>query len=262
MSDPKNTTVDQTVTEPFDSPATLRKQRLEGINAQLKARGLKQLRKLGDQTEGEIETTKIVEIYDHSKRFFTDVKFAVLFPGGKEGEFTVRFNANGEVSDGAVIVVLVNGRFAIIKQWRLPLGVWTYEVCRGFGEKLDNAQINGQLGTLKIGDLPIGTVTRELGEEVMATAEISSVTHLGNIAENSGTNAVSPAHFLVQIQVDEARLAAKLSGSEGLKVYLWTADEVDRQLGKRIADNHSITALCLAQRHIDRLPRRTDSATK
>ncbi|MDZ4835605.1 MAG: hypothetical protein SGJ27_17660 [Candidatus Melainabacteria bacterium] len=260
MSDSQIQTPDQAVTEPAESPVTLRKQRLEAINTQLQARGLKQLRKLGDQTEGEIETTKIVDIYDHSKRFFTDVKFAVIFPGGKEGEFTVRFNANGEVSDGAVIVVLINGRFAIIKQWRVPLGVWTYEVCRGFGDKLDNAQIHGQLGTLKIGDLPIGTLTRELGEEVMATAEISSVTHLGNIAENSGTNAVSPAHFLVQIQVDEARLSDKLKGTEGLKVYLWTADEVDRQFGKRIADNHSITALSLALRHSERLPRRTDNA--
>ncbi len=239
------------------SRISIRAERLAAINLELKARGLKQIRKLGDYTEGEFEVTRIIEIYEHSKRFFTDVKFAVLFPNGKEGEFTVRFNANGEVSDGAVIVVLINGLYAIVKQWRLPLGVWTYEVCRGFGEKLDQAQIQGQLGTLKIGDLPLGTLTRELGEEVMATAEISSVTHLGNVAENSGTNAVSPAHFLVQIQVNEALLAAKLKGTEDLKVYLWTADEVDCQLGKKIADNHSIAALCLANRHIDRLPRRT-----
>lgn len=256
MSDSQNQTADQTFAEPSDSPATLRKQRLEAINAQLKERGLKQLKKLGDHTKGEFETTKIIEIYDHSKRFFTDVKFAAIFPGGKDGEFTVRFNANGEVSDGAVIVVVINGLFAIIKQWRVPLGVWTYEVCRGFGEKLDNAQNRGELGTLKISDLPIGTLTRELGDAVMATAEITSVTHLGKIAENTGTNAVTPDHFLVQIQVDEALLATKLNGADGLKVFLWTADEVDRQLGKRIADNHSITALCLAQRHIDRLPRR------
>ncbi|MDZ4837372.1 MAG: hypothetical protein SGJ27_26600 [Candidatus Melainabacteria bacterium] len=258
MSNTQNQTPAASQTEVAD----LRKQRLAAINLELQTRGLKQIRKLGDHTEGEIETTRIVEIFEHSKRFFTDVKFAVTFPGGKEGEFTVRFNANGEVSDGAVIVVLINGRFAIIKQWRVPLGVWTYEVCRGFGEKLDQAQIQGVLGTLKIGDLPLGTVARELGEEVMATAEISSVTHLGNIAENSGTNAVSPAHFLVEIQVDETRLTDKIKGSEELKVYLWTADEVDHQIGKRIADNHSITALSLATRHIERLPRRTEPTTK
>jgi len=235
-----------------------RQELLSTINAELKQRGLKQLRKLGDHTEDEVEITGLVEIYEHSKRFFTDVKFAVLFPGKKEGQFTVRFNANGEVSDGAVIVVTVNGKFAIVKQWRLPLCQWTYEVCRGFGEKLDKAHIQGELGTLKIGDLPLGTLTRELGEEVMATAEVRSVTHLGNIAENSGTSAVAPAHFLVQLQVDEALLAAKLKGADAtLKVYLWTADELDRQLGNRIADNHSVTALCLATRYIERLPRRT-----
>lgn len=257
MSTPQNPTVDQTATEPSDSPATLRKQRLEAINAQLKERGLKELRKLGDHTKGEFELTRIVEVYDHSKRFFTDIKFAAIFPDGKEGEFTVRFNVNGAISDGAVIVVVINGLFAVIKQWRVPLGLWTYEVCRGFGAKLDNAQNRGELGTLKISDLPIATLTRELGDALMATAEITSVTHLGKIAENTGTNAVTPDHFLVQIQVDEALLAAKLESADGLKVCLWTADEVDRQLGKRIADNHSITALCLAQRHIDRLPRRS-----
>lgn len=236
-----------------------REQTLATVNAELKQRGLKQLRKLGNHLEGEIEATRIIEIFEHSRRFFTDVKFAVTFPGGKEGEFTVRFNANGEVSDGAIIVVLINGLFAIVKQWRLPLGQWTYEVCRGFGEKLDQAQIQGELGTLKIGDLPLGTLTRELGQEVMATAEINSVTHLGNIAENSGTNAVVPAYFLVQIEVDQALLQSRIEGSEGLKVYLWSADEVDRQIGKRIADNHSIVGLSLAGRYIDSLPRRTEA---
>lgn len=238
-----------------------RQTRLEQINAQLKERGLKPLRKLGDITQGEIEVLRVVDIFDHSKRFFTDVKFAVAFPGGNQGEFTVRFNANGEVSDGACIVVLINGLYAIVKQWRLPLGQWTYEVPRGFGDKLDQAKVAGNLGTLNIGDLPLGTVVRELGEEVMKTCQITSVTHLGNIAENSGTNAVVPSHFLVQLEVDEAQLQAKLQGSESelLKVLLWSQAEVDRQLGQRIADNHSIVALSLASRYIDRLPRRKRS---
>lgn len=230
---------------------------LQTINALLAERGLKQLKKLGDHTKGEIEITNVFEIYEHAKRFFTDVRFAVVFPNGSGGEFTVRFNANGEVSDGAVIVVLVNGLYAIVKQWRLPLGQWTYEVCRGFGDKLDKAHIQGELGTLKIGDLPLGTLARELGEEVMATAAISSVTHLGNIAENSGTHAVAPAYFLVQIEVDEDKLAKKVKGSEGMCVQLYTADALDMQIGKRICDSHSIVALTLANRHIDKLPRRT-----
>jgi 8-oxo-dGTP pyrophosphatase MutT (NUDIX family) len=233
-----------------------RNDRLVAISAELARRGLKPLKKLGDLSKGEIEVVGIKEIYDHSARFFTDVKFEVLFPGGNSGEFTIRFNANGATSDGAVIVVLINGQFVIVKQWRLPLGQWMYEVPRGFGEKLDRAQIQGELGTLKIGDLPLGTLARELGEEVMKEAEVTSVTHLGNIGENSGTSNVVPSYFLVQLQVDDGKLAARLGGSEAeIKVQLWTAERVRSEIGRKLCDNHTITALSLALRHIETLAR-------
>jgi hypothetical protein len=229
---------------------------LAAINTELSSRNLKTLRKLGDSSRGEIEVVGLKAFYEHSARFFTDVKFDVLFPGGKSGEFTVRFNANGSVSDGAVIVSVVNGRFAIVKQWRLPLSQWTYEVPRGFGEQVDKAQINGVLGTISIADLPLGTVTRELGEEVMKDATIQSITHLGNIAENSGTSNIAPSYFLVQITVDEKLLEGKISGSEdSMKVYFWDAATVQTELGQKIVDNHSITGLALARRHIELLPR-------
>lgn len=229
-----------------------RELRLSGINAILEARNLKPLRKLGDSTKGEIELLSVTEVYDHSQRFFTDVKFAVRFPNGADGAFTVRFNANGKVSDGAVMVVLINGKFAIVKQWRVPLGQWTYEMARGFGDKLDQANIAGVLGTIKLADLPLGTLARELGEEVMAEAEITSITHLGNIAENSGTSAIAPSYFLVQLHVDEARLALKGS-EEGISIKLWDARELRNQLGRKLCDNHSITAAALALRHIEDL---------
>ena len=231
-----------------------RNERLSAINAELTKRGLKSIPKLGDHTKGEIEVVGIKEIYDHSKTFFTDVKFDVLFPNGKPGAFTVRFNANGEVSDGAIVVALVNGQFAIIKQWRVPLARWTYEVPRGFGEKLDKAQIQGTLGTLKIGDLPLGTLARELGEEVMKDAEITSVTHLGNIAENSGTSNVVPSYFLVHIAIGAEELASKLGGGDDeIKVQLWNAARVRSEIGRKLCDNHTITAVALALRHIESL---------
>ncbi len=225
-----------------------RDNRLAAINAELTARQLKTLRKLGDRTKGEIEALRIIEIFEHSKRFFTDVKFAVLLPNNNEGEFAVRFNANGDVSDGAAVVTIVNGKFAIVKQWRLPLGQWTYEVPRGFADKLDKATSQGSLDSLALADLPLGMLTRELGDAIMSQARILSVTHLGNIAENSGTSAVTPNYFLARIEVDEAMLQAKLKGSNELKVYFWTAEEVDDQIGSKIADNHSIVALSLATR--------------
>jgi hypothetical protein len=229
--------------------------RLSAINEPLQKRNLKALRKLGDSAKGEIELLFIEKIFDHSQRFFTDVKFAVRFPNGTEGAFTVRFNANGRVSDGAVMVVLINGKFAIVKQWRLPLAQWTYEMPRGFGDKLDQAQIAGALGTIKIADLPLGMLERELGKEVMAEAEITSVTHLGNIAENSGTSAIAPSYFLVQLRVDEARLAHVQGSENGLSIKLWDAQELRNQLGRKLCDNHSITAAALALRHIEDLPR-------
>lgn len=234
-----------------------RQSRLDSINAELKARGLKPLSKLGDASKGEIEIIGIAEIYDHSKRFFVDIKFDVRFPNGTSGAFTVRFNANGAVSDGAVMVVLVNGQFAIVKQWRLPLGHWTYEMPRGFGETLDAAQINGRLGSLRIGDLPLGTLARELGEEVMAAAQLTSITHLGNIAENSGTSAVCPSYFLVQLALDANVLSQRLAGTELLSVKLWDAQKVRAEFGLKLCDNHTLTALALAFRHIDSLPRLT-----
>ena len=230
---------------------------LAEINAVLAARNLKPIPKLGDVSEGEVEIQELLEIYDHSKRFFTDIKFGVKFPNVQDIlPFTVRFNANGLVSDGAVMAVLINGKFAIVKQWRLPLGRWTYELPRGFGEKLDKATINGVLGTLKIGDLPLGTLARELSEEVMSSAEITSVAHLGNVAENSGTSAVTPSHFLVQIKADEDKLASRLkSMQDGLALQLWEPQKLRSEIGSKLCDNHSIVGAALALGYIESLPR-------
>lgn len=240
-----------------NSESPERRALLESINQTLRERGLKAIHRLGDRTKSEIEIVGLREIYDHSQRFFTDVKFNVIFPDGSAGEYTFRFNANSHVSDGVIMVVIVNGKFAIMKQWRLPLGQWMYEVPRGFGEGIDQAQIGGQLGTLKIGDLPLGTFLRELREEVMAEAAVSSVTHLGNVAQNSSTDATVPSYFLVQIQVPEARLRKRLRGSddEVLTIELWDMSTIRSELGRKINDNHSIVALTLALNFIDSLPR-------
>jgi hypothetical protein len=235
-----------------------RNDRLTEVNRQLSEHNLKPLAKLGDADKGEIEVLSILEFHEHSKRFFTDVKFAVRFPGGNEGAFTVRFNANGATSDGAVLVVLVNGRFAIVKQWRLPLGRWTYEVPRGFAPKLDAAATTKLVGKFNVVDLPmLATLNRELGDKLMCDAQIESVTHLGKIAENSGTHCVEPCYFLVTLRVDDELLALRLQSTASplLSVQLWSPDEVRAQIGARLADCHSITATALALRYIESLPR-------
>src|ERR1700734_1809150 len=98
-----------------------RKRLLRRINAELASRHLKIQAKLGLASAGEIEITGFPNFFAPSDRFFTDVRFPVRFPGGATGLYAIRYNANGDVSDGAVLVVKVNGKFAFIKQHRLPL---------------------------------------------------------------------------------------------------------------------------------------------
>jgi hypothetical protein len=235
-----------------------REKLLAQINSELDKRNLKPLKKLGDASKGEVEITGLVEVHDHSARFFTDIKFTVKFPGDKTGVFTLRWNANSKTSDGAVIVVLVNKRFAIVKEWRLALGQWLHGIPRGFGEKMDAARIQGSLGTLALGDLPLGTLVRELGEEVMHDARVMSVTHLGNIAENTGTSTNTPSYFLVQLNVPADKLEDKIRGSEDLqdlKVELWDIDTVKAEIGAKLCDAFSISALMLAFKYMESLPR-------
>jgi hypothetical protein len=85
----------------------------------------------------------------------------------------------------------------------------------------------------------------------MKDAAVQSVAHLGNIAENTGTHAVIPSYYLVRIAVDEDTLNRKLSGSEELKVVLWDKERARNAIGTQVADNHSITALFLAFRHLN-----------
>jgi len=231
-----------------------RNARLETINVALSQLGLKTMSKLGDHTKGEFELLAIKEIEQFAQKYFTYVKFAVALPGGpevKEGEFSMRFNANGQVCDGAVMVVMINGMFAIVRQWRPALARWTYETPRGFSEKLDKAYRADEVSSLGLPDLPIGTVLRELDEEVMKDAKLDGIFHLGDVAENSGTNAVTPSFFLVRIKVPQG---VKIGGSEeNMKVFLWDAERVNDELGDKINDCHSIAAFALARKQLKQL---------
>ena len=180
----------------------------------------------------------------------------VKFPSGTEGEYTIRFNANGAISDGAVFVVMVNGRFALVRQWRSPLSRWTVEIPRGFGDKADNARTDKDKGieSITFKEMPINTVLREFQEEVSATAKPDSITYLGALCENSGTHNVLPSFYLVTLKVDEASVAKLLVGSETLQsvtVVLWDKERIQAELGKEISDFHSVCALTLALNHLD-----------
>lgn len=233
---------------------------LEQINSECAKRGLRTFRKLGDVERGEPEITGIEEWMEGSKPWVTDVRLSVTYPNPDpakrfKGTGIVRKNAKGAISDGAVIVPMINGRFGIVKQWRYALGMYTYEVPRGFGESMDKAKVACRLGSMTIGDTPLGTGLRELGEEFFANAKITSVTHLGNIAENTGTHDVFPSHYLIQISAPYDKINSGIAGSDNeiKEVQLWDRGMVEAEMGNKLCDNHTLTALALTMMHIKRL---------
>jgi hypothetical protein len=227
---------------------------IESINAQLKERGLKPIPKLGDSSEGEREIIALEEIRAGSERYFVDVRFRMRLPDGSIDSYAIRFNVNGAVSDGAVFVPVINGKFAVVKQWRVPLGRWTYELPRGFCESDNLFRVLSDSGAIRLSDLPLGVLERELGAALVEGAQLTSVTHLGDIAQNSSTDTATPSYFLVQVQVPEASLTQNLKNADGVgQVKIWDAATVRAELGKKLSDSHSITALALAFGHFERM---------
>ncbi len=230
-----------------------RKALLEKINAQLKDRGLKPILKLGDASKGEMEIIGLEEIRSGAERYFVDVKFRMRLPAGFTDTYDIRFNVNSAVSDGAVFVPVINGKFAVVKQWRVPLGRWTYELPRGFCESNDLFRVLSTEGAMRLADLPLGLLERELGSNLVAEAELTSVTHLGDIAQNTCTDTATPAYFLIQMEAPDLSVQQRVRDTDGFnQVKLWDAAMVRNEMGRKLCDSHTITALALAFAHFER----------
>jgi len=227
--------------------------RLAAVNRLLLERNLRPLKSLGENQKGQPEIIDISDWFDPNPKFFQDVFFVVRAPNGSEYKHMVRFNANGAVSDGAVFIAVINGRVALVRQFRTALGMETWELPRGFCDKVDTvAKHSGDPRSLGLNDLP-KVLVRELGEEVVKSARINALTAFGQVAENSGTENVAPDAYLLDIQVDEAGLEKRLGGSENLGILLLTWGELEKGDGVELDDLHSLAMLALARRHRLRL---------
>jgi 8-oxo-dGTP pyrophosphatase MutT (NUDIX family) len=224
---------------------------LEAVNVELAERGLRPLHGLGDNSQGQIQFVRIKEFLDHNERFYTDVVFTARLTNGAEFPFPVRFNAGGIVSDGAVIVPVVNGLVGVVRQFRNTMGLQTWEFVRGFGDKADGdvdvSSFGEDLKPLKT----LGTALRELAEEFSSDTKPEKVSHAGSFWENSGTSNVRPSVFIAHFTLPE-KAVAKLAGSEaGVDSALWTPNKVHTEIGQLINDAHSLAAWALVHRHLN-----------
>jgi hypothetical protein len=230
-----------------------KQERLEQINAALAERNLKlfeNTEQLGNADAGTFEIVGIADFLDHNENFYTDVAFLMRTPSGAEFPYPLRINADSvDGVDGAVFIPVINDRVAIVKQWRPGVGTVTHEFPRGFVENNDDEiNVGNALDKISIGDLNLGVLQRELGEEVLESARITQVSYLGSANENSSSHRVAPDFYLVNINIDREQLNAKLGGAEELDVELWTWEQVDDERGRKLADMHSLTALALVDR--------------
>lgn len=187
--------------------------------------------------------------------FYYDFPFIALRPDGGKFPYPVRMNRNSRVSDGAVIVPVLEhaGAYYVVavRQYRFPLQRWTLEFPRGFPEK-DSGAAGETFEVPGMGHLKTKPILREVYEEaVKANLAPSEVTHLGRIEENSSTHLVAP-DFVLAIFTVEDDVQSAIGGEENLPVVLLSPEEVDNRLGAPgpdgINDLHSVAAWGLARK--------------
>jgi hypothetical protein len=217
-----------------------RTERLTLINELLAQFDLRPLPDLGDNSRGWPEIIDIVEWHSAASAPFHDIAFMVRRASGQEYTHTVRFNKNGHSSNGVLFIPEINGLVALTRQFRIAVGLETWELARGFSEKSDAIQAPSALA------LPPSLV-RELGEEVIREAHITSVQPLGPVAENTGTHNSWVDTYVVRVAADSSTLSKVLGGTQQLGVKFVTWTELYKPEDLQIRDIHSLAIIALAR---------------
>jgi hypothetical protein len=214
--------------------------RLVTINGLLQAQGLRPLPSLGDNTKGFSEIIDIVEWLPPHTAQWQDVVFLVRRVNGSVYKHQVRFNSNGSVCDGVLFIPVINGSVALVRQFRIPVGMETWELPRGF------AEFSADVAKVAEAGLP-PALLRELDEEVISQAVVKSVQCLGAIADNTGTHNVLCDAYIVSVECKPELLGEVLGGTAKLGVRLIAWEELWRPSALGICDAHSLAAIALAR---------------
>lgn len=214
--------------------------RLAAINSLLQAKGLRALPSIGDNAKGFPEIIDIAEWLTPHTAQWQDVVFLVRRVGGAVYKHQIRFNSNGAVCDGVVFIPVINGSVALVRQFRIPVGMETWELPRGFAEFASDVGGEGPDG------IP-SALLRELDEEVIESAVVRGVRPLGVIADNTGTHNVWLDCYIVEIECDASLLTSRLGGTSKLGVRLVSWEDLWRPSSLGICDAHSLAAIALAR---------------
>ena len=150
----------------------------------------------------------------------------VAFADGRPGRY-VRIEPAGD-GPGAVLLALHEGRIALVRTYRYPVGAWQWALPRGYAHATD----------------PLVTARAELAEETGVTDADLRV--IGHLTPDSGVQAHRVAVVLAEVRAlpdggppDDAEVA---------EVRWVTVDELEREIaGGAIEDGFTLAALTLAR---------------
>jgi 8-oxo-dGTP pyrophosphatase MutT (NUDIX family) len=153
----------------------------------------------------------------------------VRFPNGRNG----RYNriVEGEKGKGVVVLpVASNGKVALIRIYRYPVGEWQWELPRGFSDPAMTAQQNAR---------------RELQEETGVIAK--ELVQLGSIFPNSGILTTNVEVFLAP-DLDDDSVPLLSEQWAILEMKFFTMRELDEMIAHGlIQDAMTLAALTLAR---------------
>ena len=213
-------------------------ERSQAINAMLKEANLRTLPSLGSNELGLSEIIDISEWREPIAAQWQDIVFLVRRKNGAEYNHQIRFNTNGATCCGVAFIPVINGQVALVKQFRIALGLESWELPRGFAECADDCLSSS------VGMFP-AALARELSEEVVREFSLLGVHSLGEFAENTGTHNSWVQAYIVELAINPARLESSLGGSQGLKVKLINRQDLRTPSALGIRDAHSLALIAL-----------------
>jgi hypothetical protein len=218
------------------------------VNKQLDMLDIPQFDKaFGAWRDNQIQVIGIQRVDTELNPRLVFVTYRVIIPSGDVRSYTVQYNAHSASSSGVVLIVKVNGKYAVVRQRRFVIEQYLTELMRSFPAiPQDPFEIQPTSGLLKVNGLPLRCALEELGPDVLGAARLKSEPRcLGKFPENTGWSAVRPEIWFFNLRVPKEALATRLAQPtpKGGVLQLRTLRElVEAWQDDQLQDAHSVTA--------------------